>query len=125
MRIVSVGNSTNGMAEDFNRRFGHVLVVICCTRLPQVLEFPTLIGTRFEVGFGLNSSEAAKALKLNVGARATAKEHRFIRSEILRHYAFDVGLDGAIHWPVEGLAGLHATIKQPTPGRLLLELAIR
>ena len=43
---------------------------------------------------------------------------------ILWHDALDVGVNDAIHRPVERLARLHPAIEEPSPRRLLLDLAI-
>lgn len=92
MRVVAVGNPSDRMAKDFDRRFGHVLVVVRGARLAEVLQFPRLRLSSLHVRLLLDSGEVAELLKSRIGARSAAEEDRIFGSRILRHDAFDVGV---------------------------------
>ena len=124
MGIVAISDSADGMAEDLDRRLGNVLVVVRRASLAEVLEHPRFVFVRLDICFGPDAGVVAKFPKSSVRARAAAKENGIVRAGILRHNAFNVSVHDSIHWPVEGLARLHPTIEEPSPGRLLFDFPI-
>lgn len=59
VRIVSISDATHRMTQDLDRRLRHVLVVVGCTGLSEVLEFPWLLCTGLDVELRLDSSQVA------------------------------------------------------------------
>src|SRR5688500_17656653 len=98
------------MPQDLDRRLRHVLVVMGCTRLPEILELPRLFGTRLDVEFRLDSSQLAKLLKAGVRPCPSTKEYWIVWTHLLRQNAPDVGMNRAIHRPIEGLPCLHTLV---------------
>ena len=111
MGVVAVGDSAHRMPQDFNRRLGNVFVVIGGTRLSQILENPRLFFAGLQVRFWFDPSKGAKFSKLDVWSGTSAKKDWTVRLEILWHQTLKMGMDNAIHRPVESLAGLDPTIE--------------
>lgn len=88
------------MAENLDRRFGDVLVVVSRARLPESLQLP-----------GFVSPVSIFFLVLMPA-----------RLRILGPDALQVGVNNAVHRPVKRLAGLHSSVKQPSPGDCSLAL---
>lgn len=60
MRVVAVRDAAHRMAEEFDRRFGAVLVVKRRASLPEVFEFPGLAPSRLNVLSGRDPREVAE-----------------------------------------------------------------
>ena len=60
MGVVAIGHSANGMAENLDRRLGHVLVVVGGARLAEILEHPGPLVAGFHVLFRGDFCQAAE-----------------------------------------------------------------
>lgn len=116
MRVVAIRDPADGVPKDLDRGLRHVLVVVGCTCLAKVLQFPRLFLAGFNVELGLDSSQPAELFESRVGPGASAQKHRAVRIDLFLHNASDVSVDGTIHWPIKRLAGLHSLVEDPTPG---------
>jgi hypothetical protein len=68
MRIMAVGDASDGMTEDFDRRLRHVRVVVRRTRFAEILEFPWFILTGLDVRLKFDAGEVAELLEPSVWA---------------------------------------------------------
>ena len=68
MGVVSVCYTADRMTEDFDRRLGHVLVVVRGAGLVEVLQFPRLRLSSLHVRLLLDSGEVAEFLKSRIEA---------------------------------------------------------
>lgn len=120
MSIVSVGNPTCRVTEDLDRRLWHVLVIVCRTRLSEVIEYPRKLFPRVDAPLRGNACQFADLAKPIVWPASTAEEHRVIRGRVLGAQALQVQPDRAVHRPPERLASLDASVVQPNPTRIAL-----
>lgn len=74
--VVPVGHTADRVTQDFNRRFRHVLVVVGRTGLPEILQDPGRLFAGFHVLLVLHARQLTETLKLLVGTRRSAEEHR-------------------------------------------------
>ena len=74
MLIVAIRDPADGMAEDLDRGFRDVLVVVCCACLPQVLQLPRLLLAGLDIQLRLDAGEFAQRLEASVRAGAIAEE---------------------------------------------------
>ena len=102
-----------------------LLVVVRCTRLAEVLERPGTFFASLEACLGLDAGEIAELLETAVGVGSAAEGHGIIPARSVWHDALDVCVNEAIHRPVEGLARLHPSIEDPSPAKLIFDLAVR
>ena len=72
MCVVAIGDTSDRMTEDLNRRLRNVRVVVGGTRLPKVLEQPKPVFARLDIRFGLDASEIAELSEATVWTRSAA-----------------------------------------------------
>ena len=58
MCVVAIGDTSDRMTEDLDRRLWNVRVVVGGTRLPKVLEQPRSVFTRLDIRFGPKNTGA-------------------------------------------------------------------
>src|SRR4051812_40300644 len=92
--------------------------------LSQVLEQPRLVFPRLHAHLGMDSGKPAKFLEAAIRARSAANHNGIVGARIVWLDALYVGVNHAIHRPIERLVGLHSSVENPSPGRLLLYLAV-
>lgn len=63
MRVVPVGDTSDGMSKNLNRRFWHVYIVIRRACFPQVLQYPWLFFTRYGILLWFEIREITESLK--------------------------------------------------------------
>ena len=123
--IVAVRDAADRVAQDFDRRLGQVLVVVCRTCFPKVLEFPRLLHPGFDVRPRLDAGQCAQFLEACVRARSPAQKNGGFRIGVLWQDALEMRMNDTIHRPVKRLSCLHAAIEQLPPFGPLLEFPIR
>lgn len=64
--VVPVRDAADRVAENLDRGFRDVFVVIGGTRLPQVLELPGFLAASFDIGLRPDASEVAQRLGAEV-----------------------------------------------------------
>ena len=74
MGVVAIRDAADRMAEDLDRRLGDMLVVVRRTGLPEILQLPGLVFTRFDVRPWLDAGEIAERLEAGVRACPAAEE---------------------------------------------------
>jgi hypothetical protein len=110
MGVVAVGDSTGGMAEDFDGRLGHVRVVVGCASLAKILEHPGSLLARFNAPLRWYTGKSAQHSKSVVRSSAAAEEHRRIRIWVVGHDALEVQSNCAIHRPPERFVCLYRVL---------------
>src|SRR5262249_12432180 len=92
--VVAIGDCADRMAEDLDRGFGNVLIVIRRTRLAKIFQLPRLVFASLNVDPWLDAGKATEFLKSSIGACSSAEEHGMVGTRALRHDALDVGVKG-------------------------------
>lgn len=113
MSVMTVRDSTDGMAKYFDGRLRNVLVVVGCACLAEILQVPWDLLASFDVQFRANASELAESDKRCIGSATSSAKHRIIGFWRLRHDVPNVFVDDTVHRTVERLAGL--TLEDPSP----------
>ena len=65
--VVPIRDAADGMSQDLDRRFRHVLVVIGRRSFSKILQNPELLFTRFHILLWLDARQFAQQLRLFVG----------------------------------------------------------
>ena len=112
---MTVRDSTDGMAENLDRRLGNVFVIVGRACLAEILQVPWHLLTRFDVQFRTNASELAESDKRRIGPTTSAAKHRITWFWRLRHDVPNMFVDDSVHRTVERLAGLDSSKIDPTP----------
>src|SRR5262249_6838018 len=83
--VVAIRDPAHRMAQDLDRRLGHVLVIVRRARLPQVLQLPQLLLAGLDVQPRLDAGEAAQRPEANVRTRPTPEEDGGVGARVLPH----------------------------------------
>ena len=102
-----------------------MLVVVCGTRLAQILNGPWLLFSGLDIRLWADPCETAQDTESHVWACSSAREHRGVRVRVIWHDTSDVRMNRAIHGPVEGLSRLDLPVEDPSPTRTLFDFAVR
>ena len=73
-----IRDTADAVAQNLDRRFRHVLVVVGRRSFSQIFQNPEFLLTRFNILLGLHSRQFAQELKLLVGPRSAAMENWFV-----------------------------------------------
>src|SRR4051812_39598849 len=125
MCVMPVGDSTSGVAEDFDRRLWHVFIVVCRACLAEILKHPRAQFTRFNAPLRWYTGKIAQHSKSVVGPSPTAEEHWSIGIRGVGHDASKVQTNCAVHRSPKRLIGFHTAIEEPTPGTELFDFRVR
>ena len=80
------------MTKDFDRRFGHVLIVVPCASLAEILELPGLVLAGLDVRLELYSGQPAEFPETSIRTRPPAQEDGSMGLKVLRHEALNVSV---------------------------------
>jgi hypothetical protein len=115
MSVMTVRDSTDGMAENLDRRLRNVFVLVGRARLAEILQVPWHLLPRFDVQFRTNASELAKSDKRGIGPTTSSAKYWIIGFWRLRHNVANVFMNDTVHRTVERLASLDSPEIDPTP----------
>src|SRR5688572_2913450 len=102
------------MAEDLDRRLGHVFVIVGCACLAKVLQYPGSLLARFSAPLRWYAGKSAQHSKTVVRPSSSAKKHWRLGIWVLGHDISKVQMNCPIHRPPERFVCFYAAIKQPT-----------
>src|SRR5689334_161973 len=124
MCVVAVGNSTGGVAKDFDRRLRHVFIVVRRARLAKILEHPRTLLTRFNAPLRWYPGNGAQHSKSVVGSSPSAEEDWSIGIRGVGHDTSKVQSNRAVHRSPKRLVGFHTAIEEPAVRTGLLDLPV-
>ncbi len=115
MSVMTVRDSTDGMAENLDRRLRNVFVIVGRARLAEIPQVPRDLLASFYVQFRANASEVTEGYRSCIGPTTSAAKHRIIGFWRLRHDVPNMFVDDSVHRTVERLASLDSTKINPSP----------
>ena len=115
MGIVSVGDPSSRVAQDLNRRFRHMLVIVGRARFSQIFQDPRTFRSRFDISLMRDASQSAEFAESIVRPTTAAQEHRRIWVWIVGTQTLQVEADRAVHRPPKCFSRFHAPIVKPAP----------
>lgn len=115
MSVMTVRDSTDGMAENLDGRLRNVFVIVGRACLAEILQVPWDLLASFNVQFRTNGSELAKSDKRCIGPTTSSAKHWIIGFWRLRHDVANVFMNDTVHRTVERLASLDSPKINPSP----------
>jgi len=115
MSVVTIRDSADRMAEDLDRRFRNVFVIVGRTGLAEIPQMPWDLLTSLNVQLGSDTSQLTKQNKRCIGAGAAPTKYRIIGFRGLRHDIAKVLMNDPVHRTIERLASLDSAKVNPSP----------
>ena len=78
MRVMTIRDSSNGVAKNFDRRFRHVGVIVGRASFSKIFQDPELLFACLDVLLRFDSRQSAEMLKLSVGTRTATVKDRLV-----------------------------------------------
>lgn len=115
MSVMTVRDSTDGMAENLDRRLRNVFVIAGRACLAEILQVPWHLLPRFDIQFRTNASELAKSDKRCTGPTTSSAKYWIIGFWRLRHDVPNMFVDDSVHRTVERFASVDSSKIDPSP----------
>ena len=78
MSVMTIGDSADSMAENLDRRFRNMFVIVGRTSLAEILQVPWHLLTSHNIQPGANTGQLTKQNKRCIGTRAAPTKYRGI-----------------------------------------------